>query len=376
MHVLKHIDLAGYKSIKKASLDLRPLNVLIGANGSGKSNFVAFFRLLNAMMSRNLQGFIGTSGGADSLLHYGVKVTPQLEAALSFESHDSDNTYRMRLGHAAEDTLIFLEECISFRKRDNAAPWTRSLGTGHRETALNTPMDAPENYAPSVHESISIFRSILNRCRAFQFHDTSSTARSRLKGDINQDRFLMSDGGNLAAYLYRIQRTHPDCYRRIVGTIQQIAPFFGDFNLAPTELNPDVIQLRWQERDHEYDFGPHLLSDGTLRAMMLVTLLLQPKTDMPLVIVIDEPELGLHPYALTVLAGLLKSASSHSQIIVATESATFLDHFDPEDVVVTERCMGETVFRRLDADELQEWREEYCLSDLWEKNVIGGRPSR
>ena len=376
MHVLKRIDLKGYKSINEAGLELRPLNVFIGANGSGKSNFVSFFKLLNHMMAGHLQEFIGTSGSANSLLHYGAKLTPQLEAALHFESHDSDNTYNIRLGHAAEDTLIFLEERISFKKKGYLKPWTCSLGPGHKETELNAAIDAPEKLAPTVRESINVFRSILNRCRGFQFHDTSSTAKSRLKGDINQNRFLMSDAGNLAAFLYRIQQTHPDCYQRIVGTIRQIAPFFGDFNLAPSELNPDVIQLRWKERDRDYDFGPHLLSDGTLRAMALVTLLLEPTKDLPSVIVIDEPELGLHPYAIATLAGLLRSASVHSQIIVATESATLLDHFDPQDVVVTERCMGETVFKRLDAGDLQEWREEYCLSELWEKNVIGGRPSR
>jgi predicted ATPase len=198
----------------------------------------------------------------------------------------------------------------------------------------------------------------------------------RQNGDINRNRLLESDGGTLAAVLYKIQQTAPDCYQRIVGTIRQIAPFFDNFNLAPSELNPNVIQLRWRERDRDYDFGPHLLSDGTLRAMALVTLLLQPVKDLPSIIIIDEPELGLHPYTLATLAGLLQSASVHSQIIVATESATLLDHFEPEDVVVTERCKGETVFKRLDSKDLQEWREEYTLSELWDKNVIGGRPSR
>jgi predicted ATPase len=142
------------------------------------------------------------------------------------------------------------------------------------------------------------------------------------------------------------------------------------------ELDPTKIQLRWKERNREFDFGPHLLSDGTLRAMALITLLLQPENDLPSVIIIDEPELGLHPYAISVLAGLLRMASSHSQIMVATESPTFLDQFTPEEVVVTERCEGESVFRRLSHEGLRSWLEDYCLSDLWAKNVIGGRPSR
>ena len=377
MHILKSLDLKGYKSIKEACLELRPLNLFIGANGSGKSNLISFFKLLNNMMTGNLQGFIATLGGANSLLHYGAKVTSQLEATLQFESQDSDNKYQMRLGHAAEDTLIFLEERISFQKKlGYIKPWTGNLATGHKETELNAPLEPDEIPDSPSRKSMGVFRSILNRCRVFQFHDTSSTAHIRQKGDIDNNRFLMSDGGNLAAFLYKLQQKEPDCYQRIVGTIRQIAPFFGDFNLAPSALNPDVIQLRWKERDRDYDFGPHLISDGTLRAMALVTLLLQPIKDLPSLIIIDEPELGLHPYAIVTLAGLLRSASEHSQIIVATESTTLLDHFEPQDVVVTERCMGETVFKRLDPKDLQEWREDYCLSELWEKNVIGGRPSR
>jgi predicted ATPase len=376
MHMLKRIDLKGYKSIKDASVELRALNVFIGANGSGKSNLVSFFKLLNNMMTGNLQGFIATSGGANSLLHYGAKLTPQIEATLHFESGDSENEYRMRLGHAAEDMLIFLEERVSYQRPGHSKPVMGSLGPGHKETELNLPAEMTQKWNRAVQDTVKFVRSLLSRCRVFQFHDTSSTANIRQKGDINQNRFLMSDGGNLAAFLYRIQQNEPDCYQRIVGTIRQIAPFFGDFNLAPSELNPDVIQLRWKERDRDYDFGPHLLSDGTLRAMTLVTLLLQPAKDRPSVIIIDEPELGLHPYAIATLAGLLRGASEHSQIMVATESATLLDQFEPQEVAVTERCMGETVFHRLDSQELQEWRQEYCLSELWDKNVIGGRPSR
>ena len=227
-----------------------------------------------------------------------------------------------------------------------------------------------------MNKSLATVRKVLNSCRVFHFHDTSAQAGIRQTGDIDQNRSLQSDAGNLAAFLYRVQKRQPVCYQRIVGTIRQIAPFFDDFNLAPSELNPNTIQLRWKERDRDYDFGPHLLSDGTLRAMALVTLLLQPTKDLPSVIIIDEPELGLHPYAIATLAGLLRSASEHSQVIVATESATLLDQFEPQDVVVTERCMGETAFNRLDSQKLQEWRQEYCLSELWEKNVIGGRPSR
>lgn len=376
MHLLNRIALKGYKSIKEADLELRPLNVFIGANGSGKSNLISFFKLLNHMMAENLQAFVGEAGAANSLLHYGAKTTSQMEAALQFKSHDSDNHYYMRLGHAAEDTLIFLEETISFQKKGFPVPWKRVLGSGHKETELRERIEGDGKMEGAVKESVDVFRSILNNCRVFQFHDTSSTARIRQNVETDQNRFLMSDGGNLAAFLYRIQKTRPDCYKEIVQTVRLIAPFFGDFQLAPRELDPRSIQLRWKERDHEYDLGPHQISDGTLRAMALVALLMQPPKNLPSVIIIDEPELGLHPYAISILAAMLKSASTHSQIIVATESVTLLNHFRPEDIVVTERCMGQTVFRRCDEEQLKEWLEEYTMGELWEKNLLGGRPSR
>jgi predicted ATPase len=374
MQMLERIELKGYKSIREASLELRPLNVLIGANGSGKSNLISFFKLLSHVTTGNLQGFVATSGGANSLLHYGAKVTPQVDAALHFRADAMKGRWQIRLAHAAEDTLLFTEQEAWFERTGGWAKRSLSPRQGRKESELPlSPVDLSGKGFPDPRHVVASF---LSRCRVFQFHDTSSTASIRQKGDINQNVSLMGDGGNLAAVLYKIQQTQADSYQRIVGTIRQIAPFFGDFNLAPSALNADVIQLRWKERDRDYDFGPHLLSDGTLRAMALVVLLLQPTSDLPSVIIIDEPELGLHPYAIATLAGLLRSASEHSQILVATESATLLDHFEPQEVIVTERCMGETSFKRLDSRDLQEWREEYCLSELWDKNVIGGRPSR
>jgi len=154
-----------------------------------------------------------------------------------------------------------------------------------------------------------------------------------------------------------------------------IAPFFKDFVLKP-EINPNYIQLRWQDRNSDYEFRAHQLSDGTLRTMVLITLLLQPETDLPVLIVLDEPEIGLHPYAIHIIASLIQSVSAQTQIILATQSCTFLDYFEPEQVIVVGQEQGLSSFKRLDSASLSEWLEEYTLSELWEKNVTGGHPSR
>jgi predicted ATPase len=186
---------------------------------------------------------------------------------------------------------------------------------------------------------------------------------------------LRTDGANLPSVLLRLRGWHKDYYKRIVDTIRLVAPFFDDFVLHPSTEDRSRIFLNWKDRDPESSFGPHLLSDGTLRAMCLIALLLQPEHLMPKIIVIDEPELGLHPYAIDVIAGLLRGASQHAQIIVATQSPQLISMFQPEEIIVAENHEGNSVFKRPDAKELESWLAEYTIAELWEKNVIGGRPS-
>ncbi|MCX7011809.1 MAG: AAA family ATPase [Candidatus Sumerlaeota bacterium] len=376
MNTMSDVEIAGFKSFKDARLSLGRINVLIGANGSGKSNFISFLRLLNYGMTEAMQTYVGTEGGANSLLFYGSRTTPQITANLTFETNAGRNSYHVRLFHAAPDTLLFAEESLSFqRKGREGPPFTAQLGAGHLESRLKETSEKGERRA--VRETASVLRAILSGCRVFQFHDTSREARIRMTGYIDDNRFLKSDASNLPSFLFMLKERHSDYYRRIVQTIQQCAPFFGDFDLAPSPLNPRTILLNWKERDSDLLFGPHQISDGTLRFMALATLLLQPRETSPDILIIDEPELGLHPLAIQVLASLLKEKSHSAQVIVATQSPTLVDHFQPEDVVVVERCMGESVFRpRLTEEALAEWLEEYSLGELWQKNVTGGHPSR
>jgi predicted ATPase len=340
MNRLTKIEIAGFKSIRAADLDLGPLNVLIGANGSGKSNLVSFFWLFSHIKSGTMQDFVTREGGAHSLLYRGPKRTSEIIAYLWFREHKM----ALRQPYAPPDIL------------------------------------APDGWPPMVDKTAAehsrAFRDDLPFCRVFQFHDTSKESGFRQAGYIDDSRYLRRDGGNLAAFLYRLQQTNEPCYRRIVSTIQQVTPFFHDFELAPDPLSPRNILLNWRERGSDYLLGPHQLSDGSLRAMALMTLLLQPEDELPDVILIDEPELGLNPAALQVLASVLRSVSVHSQIIVATQSVPLVNHSEPEDIVVVERGEEGTTFHRVDSARLHEWLEEYTMGELWEKNVIGGRPSR
>jgi predicted ATPase len=368
MAVLKRLTLKGFKSIREMELELRPLNVLIGANGAGKSNLLSYFKLLNEMMAGRLQQYIAAAGRSRAVLFGGPRQTPQMEATLEFEAARGLNTYHQRLFHVANDTLAFAEESLNFQEPGRPPSNPISLGAGHLETRINEDADRGGQTAKFV-------RGLLNRCRVYQFHDTSPTARARAYCYVGNDRWLMPDAGNLAAMLYRFrERETGPAYRRILGTVRQAAPFLADFDLEPTGPEDKEIILNWRDRSSGEIMGPHQLSDGTLRFIALATLLLQPEALLPAVVVIDEPELGLHPAALNLLGGLLRSVSQHCQVVVATQSAALVDGFAPEDVVVVNRRDGASTFERLGEEALQDWLKEYTLGQLWEKNVIGGGP--
>ena len=370
--MLHRLTLNGFKTIKRLDeLELGPVNVLIGPNGAGKSNFVSFFRMLNRMMMPpgNLQLYVAKAGGASTLLHSGPAVTPQIEAGLTFKAIKGSNEYHFRLFHAAQDTLIFAEEKLRFapkRLRPSEEATWMDLGAGQREPNL-----IARAQQKNARKTMPTLWGFLQDCVVHQFHNTSETARIRQRWSVSDSQYLKEDGANLAPFLLRIREQHPAHYGRITATLRQIAPFFADFVLEPEN---DTLLLRWREFNNDVVFGPHQASDGTLRAMALVALLLQPQQELPAVIILDEPELGLHPRAISILAGLLLGVSSHSQVIVATQSPVLLDHFEPEQVIVAEREGAESVFRRLEADRLASWLEEYTMSELWDKNVLGGRP--
>lgn len=359
------ISIEGFKSIRELiDFEVKPLNIFIGANGSGKTNFISVFKLVNNIAQNNLQVYIGQSGGADSFLHFGQKTTSEIKIRLQF----GVNKYQFTLIPAVGDTLIFENEIASYHKKDTYRyPFDESLGGGHKETKL---IESSKSTQKMVIADYVL--GAIKSWRVYHFHDTSPSAKVKLQGDINDNQVLRSDASNLAAFLYFLQEKENSYYKKIVSTIKLIAPFFDDFNLRPNPLNPEKIQLEWREKGHDTYFNAQTLSDGTLRFICLTTLLLQP--NLPSTIIIDEPELGLHPYAITMLASLIKSASTKTQVMVSTQSVPLVNQFVPEDIVVVDRMDGQSTFERKSINDLKDWIDEYGMGDLWEKNLLGGRP--
>lgn len=369
--MLQRLSLSGFKTVRQLEgLEMGMMNLLIGPNGAGKSNLISFFRMLSRMTAPpgNLQLFVAKAGGASTLLHNGPAITQEIEGGLTFMASAGPCVYSFILSYAAQDTLIFEDEQIAPPHDDEEEGHDTVIPLGSGQKEANLIYEANTTESSDVTEGV--WRYLMDSL-VYQFHNTSETARIRQRWSVTDNRSLKEDGANLAPFLLRIRRQHPAYYQRIASTLRQVAPYFADFVLEP---EGDSILLRWREVGSDLVFGPHQASDGTLRAMALISLLMQPTSEMPSVIILDEPELGLHPRAIAVLAGLLQSTALHRQVIVATQSPVLLDYFEPEQVIVVEREGSESVFRRLDRYKLEAWLEEYTLSDLWDKNVLGGRP--
>lgn len=361
------IDIAGFKSIAKnrpLHLSLGDINILLGPNGAGKSNIISFFRMLNFMMSGTLQSYIATNGTNQAFLHFGAKVTPSIDATIRLSSAKNIDRYSFTLTPAAGGRLIIYREEIAWQRKEQNKPERKELVSNYLESGLvNT------NDMTGV-----VMRTMLSRCKAFRFHDSSMEGPLRQASLVAGARYLQSEGNNLGSFLLFLKGNYNQSYRRIVSYVKMVMPQFGDFYLEPVN---NYVSLNWTDSSaNDYVFTSDQFSDGTIRFIALATLLLQPEKTMPSVIIIDEPELGLHPFAIDQLAEMIKDASLHSQVIIATQSPMLIDSFEPDNITVVDqdRNTNSTVAHRLDAEQLKHWLEDYTVSELWTKNVIGGLP--
>ena len=367
MSTLDWITIEGFKSIRSIErLEIRPINVLIGPNGAGKSNFIGVFSFLNALSAGDLQNYVSRNGRANRILHFGSRTTQYLTLHISFESER--NQYDITLEADDFDGLYpSVENAYFWDKTKYNHPFKQPLNGRDGEAGICNPR--------SESGVIRRVQKDLVSWRLYHFHDTSSKSPMKQTMHLHDNRRLRPDGSNLASFLYFLREKHVRSYDMIRRTVKLVAPFFSDFVLEPLALNEDQIRLEWRHNGNDSYFDAASLSDGTLRFIALATLLLQPRELRPSVILLDEPELGLHPYAMTILASLVKQASVKTQIVLATQSSLLLDHFNPEDVLVVDRVEGTTQFTRLEGEKLKIWLEDYSLGELWEKNELGGRPA-
>ncbi|WP_297337938.1 AAA family ATPase [Algoriphagus sp.] len=359
--MITRIEIKGYKSIKSLEIDLRPINILLGGNGVGKSNLISIFGLIRNIYNQNLQNYIQKKGGPDSLLHFGRKETDQISFSVFFKSsQDYENKFMIDL-ELGQNRLFIKSIRTAFKWNNN---W--------REVEYERNVNESEFSENNTGQAFWV-NGRLQEFDVYHFHDTSDTSPIKGLADLNDNHYLKRDGSNLAAFLYYLKLKEPKHFKRIEMMVKSIAPFFDRFDLEPNFLNENKIELEWKEVGYpDSYFNAYHLSDGTLRFICLATLFMQPNP--PETIIVDEPELGLHPVAINKLAAMIRKASENVQIILSTQSTNLIDNFSPEDVIVTDREGSESVFRRLRSEDLSTWMNDYTLGDLWGQNKLGAQP--
>jgi predicted ATPase len=365
MPALDELTLKGFKSIRELTA-FRPgkLNLLVGANGAGKSNLVDFFRMLRAMADGGLQKFVADSGGADGFFFNGPRETRQITAHLKF----GWNEYRFALGATPAGEMTINDEAALYT---GGGGW-RSSGSGKKEAGLSRWKDRTSDRGDYPSAEAYVYEAVSGWV-VYHVHDTSSTAPMRRDCSLRDFRELRPDAGNIAAFLLRMREEDAARYQRIRETIQLIAPFFDDFLLEPQRKGDnELVRLEWRQKGSSFPMQPWQFSDGTIRFICLATALMQPRP--PSTVLVDEPELGLHPFAIGLLAALFHEASEATQLLVSTQSPGLLDHFEPEQVLIVERAEGASLFRRLERSALEQWLEDYSLGELVQKDIIESGP--
>ena len=366
---IDHVRIRGFRSLADVELSGIPkAAVLIGANGSGKSNFIRFFEMLSRMLgSRSLAEFVEMQGGADDQLHGGNRRTSHIEAEVRLRTETDRNSYNYRfmLSYAHPDRFFFSEESFRFR-----SDW-QYLGSGHQEAEI-VRVTKPREFSANDLITAKVIVNRLRSCVVYQFHDTSDTSDFKKRGEAENNNRLQTNGGNLAAILYRLEQEDIKRYELICQHISRVLPVFDRFQI---EESYGKVLLRWKAKWTDKTFGAHLTSDGSLRFFALVTLLNLPPEMLPDVLLLDEPELGLHPAAISLIGGMIKSLAEKRQVIVATQSPLLVDEFDLDEIFVLELQDGRTEFRKLSPDDYQVWLDDnFTSGELWQKNLLGGRP--
>ncbi len=370
--MIESLYIRNFKSIQEQWLGLGNLNILIGPNGSGKSNFISLFGFLEKLSEGQLAEYIFQSGGINTFLFKGYEESQGLSINFDIEGTGTNpQFYKFDITSDGESYQI-LKETIGYRPNGNNQGIAHQIENGTKESKI--PESEPDQLFVATKK---IFDNIFNRFKIYHFHDTSDNAPIKLPQDIEDVYYFKAEGENLAPFLLLLKEQYFDTYYKIVEITRLVYPFFHEFILEESPRAKGKVMLRWKEKGNGMIYSSKQISDGTLRFICLATLLLQPAdlSYVPQTIILDEPELGLHPFAINILAELIQKAAVEKQVIIATQSVSLINHFTPKDLLITERAQnGATEFKRLKDGDFDKWLEDYSLGQLWESNFFGGRP--
>lgn len=397
-----YIKIEGFRSFKKVELNLEPLSVLIGPNGGGKSNFMDLLALLAEAGSGQLANGILKRGGFHDIA-FGFDTSGEMRVELRFKEllhpwrlalqasgKKLDVVFRM-VARAFGTGVQVTEELVRQESAEEPAlseemvrrglvgsvfkGWSESGGLVTEERSGVSPIELAITQVrdPAKYPAASAVLKKLGEWAFYRDVDVGVQSAVRQPATIRPETRLLPDGSNLSSVFHEIQQEHSDDWADILEIFKTAYPEFVKLTVPASGGDGKVI-LRWFERPFERQGGlsANLLSDGTLKLLCLVAILKNPVP--PPLICIDEPEVGLHPDWIELVAELMQSAAARTQLIVATHSPQIVAKLDPEQVIVTEKHDGETHLTRLNGKELEKWLDEFNLSDLWLAGHIGGRP--
>jgi predicted ATPase len=388
------IKIEGFRSIKETELSLNPLTVLIGPNGSGKSNFMDLLSLIAEASYGHLAEGMANRGGFDNVCFKGdpgdIFVEFRFKPEGIFQEERTSVRFRLKLKRFGSYPRVWFEQIekapdqyhtspLQLMRRDKDGCEFRSIKTGISEDLEEKALESESELAifqvkdkdkyPTPYKLLRL----LQEWAFYRDINVGPNAPIRQPDLVRPTVRLVADGGNLASVLYSIQQQHPATWKEIEEILETVYSDFHSITFPP-EGGDGKVLLRWWERPFEKKsgFSAGLLSDGTLKLLCLLAILKSP--DPPPMICIDEPELGLHPDWIKLVAELLISAATRTQVIIATHSPQLVSKLEPDSIIVANKSGGATKFQHLDSGELSKWLEEFSLGELWMAGHFGGRP--
>jgi len=390
IHSLQLQNFLSYGS-EGEKIELQPLNVLIGTNASGKSNLIEAMGVLKATPT-DLVAPIRQGGGISDFLWKGEKGTPtaKIEAILDYPERTMPLRYQISFT-AVGQRLEVVDEAIEDKAPRNSSEsvpffyyryddWgrpiinviedneqqTRKLGHLRRKNIIPDQSILSQRKDPERYPELSYLGNKFADIGLYRNWQTGREAvfRKAQQTDLPEHP-LLEDGGNLGLVLNNLQYQLGS--RQIIEKLQS---FYEAAEELSIKIYGGTVQIFIRETGLTLPIPATRLSDGTLRYLFLIALLLDP-TPPPL-ICIEEPEIGLHPDILPVVAEMLIEASQRTQLIVTTHSDALVSALSPESVLICDRDDRGSHLRRLDPERLKKWLENYSLGDLWRSGEIGG----
>lgn len=379
-----NLQVDGFRRLQKLELPLRPLNVLIGANGVGKTSVLEVMSLLSASATGRLQDTLSAAGGLGSVMTLGRPDPMRLHLTMPVEQAEPiEYEFTLVAGGLG---YSLPEERLTQRRpgTDGKDPFFKFIDSRHRDiryfdtdagklvrpTWDHKPLETSLSQVPKMFREPERFRELLASSSLYHALDVSPRAAVRLPQPMQPAPLPGPDGENLMSCLYFLRETERHRFDAVEDTLRVVFPNFDRLDFPPAAAGS--LTMAWRDKQYAKPLYPHQLSEGTLRFLWLVTLLQSP--ELPTVTLIDEPEVSLHPEMLRLLAGLFREASSRTQLIVATHSERLVGFLQPAELLVCDLDeAGTATITRADDLDLEGWLAEYSLDQLWRLGRLGGR---